>query len=338
MQIYLPRLQPDHGRAIEMNCRLASILACLAALSACAHDDPFSAGASTTTFAAPGVPETTADPDVANGDVGADLDQLPSGPAVPYEVEGRPLPTAIVSTYLSGGGQLLQNDEVLSALDLREFPYPTAMGVVVTDATVSASATDAGVVHRDEALGWLFVDDRTVGELIEGIARMAGLDVSGWSRMDTSSSVSGAVCVEVTFTNESTPVMWKLSGCSYPEFAGLRAVQVHRTGSFAAADLAPVPAVADLLARTGPVANAARFALAGWSLDFTRPDATGSTTVVSFHYTSSNDPIDTLSTALSSWTEWPADEDHGLRFRSADDEWEVTATGAVFTQHGRFPE
>lgn len=321
-----------------MNSRLASILACLAVLSACTHDDPSSAVASTTTLAVPSALETTTDPVVPQVEVGADLAQPPSGPAVPYEVEGRPLPTAIVSTYLSGGGELLQNDEVLRALDLREFPYPAAMGVVVTDATVSVSAADAGTVRREEALGWLFVDDKTVGELIEGIARMAGLNVVGWSRMDTSSSVSGAECVEVTFTNKSTPVVWKLSGCSYPGFAGLRAVQVHRTGSYTGADLAPVPAVADLLARTGPVANAAGLALAGWSLDFTQPDATGSTTTVSFRYTSSNDPIGALSTALSSWAEWPADEDHGLRFRSADDEWEVTTTGAVFTQHGRFPE
>ncbi|MEQ1701430.1 MAG: hypothetical protein ABMA25_15080 [Ilumatobacteraceae bacterium] len=321
-----------------MNYRLASILACLATLSACTNDGPSSAVPSTSALAAPSVRATTADLDGPNDEIGSDLAHLPSGPAVPYEVEGRPLPTAIVSTYLSGGGQLLQNDEVLSVLDLREFPYPTAMGVVVTDATVSVSATDAGTVHREEALGWLFVDEKTIGELIEGIARIAGLNVAGWTRNDTSSSISGAECVEVTFTNESTPLVWKLSGCSYPEFAGLRAVQVHRAGSYAAADLAPVPAIAGLLARIGSVADAAGLALSGWSLDFTRPDATGSTTVVSFRYTSSHDPTGALSTALSSWTEWPADEDHGLRFRSADDEWEVTATGAAFTQHGRFPE
>jgi hypothetical protein len=282
-------------------------------------------------------PETTADPDVPNVEIGTDLVALPSGPAVPYEVDGRPLPTAVVSAYLSRGGQLLRNDDVLGALDLREFPYPSAVGVVVTDATVSVNATDSGAVDREDALGWLFVEDDTIGEIIDGLARKAGLDVAGWRRTESSPNVMGSECLEATYTSELAPVTWKLSGCSYREFAGLRAVQVQRYGSFFAADLAPIAAVADHLTGTALLTNTAGLALAGWSLDFTQPEATGSTSVVSLRFRSPNDPTGALRAALSTWTEIPADEDHGLRFRAADDEWEVSPAGAVFTHHDRFP-
>ena len=74
----------------------------------------------------------------------------------------------MVSAYRSGGGQLLQNSDVLDALDLREFPYPAAVGVVVTDATAHITVREPDLVQRNEGVGWLLVDDRTLGELLDG--------------------------------------------------------------------------------------------------------------------------------------------------------------------------
>ena len=266
---------------------------------------------------------------------------IPTGPPVPFEVDGRPLPTAVVSTYRSGGGQLVQNVVAFEVLDLREIPFPSAMGVVVTDAMVHVTAERPGVVSRDEGLGWLFVDDRTLGELLDGLAGAAGLATTGWRHETVTSAVSGADCMETTYSNDSTAVVWTLSGCAYPEFSGLRAVQVRRTGTYvdAGATLGSASgAIEGYFAPVVSVALEAGLTVDGWTLDLTQPDSTGATTTVTFHLGGDESSVAQLRASLPGWTQVPANEDHGVRFQLGDDEWEVTADGVVFTHRGRFPE
>lgn len=273
------------------------------------------------------------------GDIDRHPPSLPSpaGPPTPFDVEGRPLPTAVVSAYTDGGGQLLQNAEVLDALDLREFPYPSAMGVVVTDASVHTTTLADGLVERDEGLGWLLVDDRTLGELLDGLAARADLTTSGWQHDIASSTQSGAECTEQTYANSAKPLVWTFSGCSYPGFAGLRAVQVRRRGTYRNDAGAPPAMVSGSWSAAERVASSAGLTPVGWGIDFTRPDGDGVTTTVTAQFDTPDDATSKLRAGLSGWTELPADEDHGERFQSADDEWEVTPNGAVFTHRGRFP-
>ena len=153
--------------------------------------------------------------------------------------------------------------------------------------------------------------------------------------------MSGADCLETTYSNDSTAVVWTLSGCAYPEFAGLRAVQVRRTGTFVDAGAAVGAASGAIEGYFAPVASAALEAgltIGGWTLDLTQPDSTGATTTVTFHFEGSADSVPQLRVSLNGWTEVPADEDHGVRFQLGDDEWELTVNRVVFTHRGRFPE
>jgi len=318
-------------------------LTAVTTLMACRADTTSQCDATTpTSTTLPSTSPTSARPTATEIPSDGEPAAAPVGEPIPFVVDGRPLPTAVVATYRDRGGQLLQTASVVQLLDIREIPFPSAMGVVVTDAVAHVETVEPGVVTRDEGIGWLFVDDDTLGDLLDGLAAAAGLAAGGWSYGDTTTTVSGADCTERIYSHPTTPVTWTFSGCSYAEFAGLRAVQVRRVGTFrnvAPTVLVPEPVAASHLVQTQLTTRTAGLVLTGWGVDITQPDASGATMTVSFRFTAGAPGVAAaLRPALAGWTELAADEDHGVRFRSGDDEWEVAATEVVFTSRGRAPE
>lgn len=280
-------------------------------------------------------PSSTTGPAVTSVSGGEALEPEPSGEPIPVVVEGTPLPSAVTSTYLDSGGQLLVTAPMWEQLGVRSMPYPSAPGAYLTDIESIVETVEPGVVARNEGFGWLFEDPRTLGELLDEFATSVEITDGGWVRADTEKVESGANCVERTFTHPASTVTWTLSGCSYPQFSGMRALQVRRQGRFSTTGLQPPTMLAGQQEVTGPVTAAVKAELAGWSVIVTAPDSSGQTLFTSTRYTTATTVETSIDTVLAGWTKTPSTADAGVVWRSGNDRFELDGTSLRFYRVGR---
>jgi hypothetical protein len=280
-------------------------------------------------------PSSTTEPAVTSVAGGEALEPEPAGEAIPVVVEGTPLPSAVTSTYLDSGGQLLVTGPMWEQLGVRSMPYPSAPGAYLTDIESIVEMVEPGVVARNEGFGWLFEDPRTLGELLDEFATSVEITDGGWVRTDTEKVESGANCVERTFTHPASTVAWTLSGCSYPQFSGMRALQVRRQGRYSTTGLQPPTMLAGQQEVTGPVTAAVTAELAGWSVIVTAPDSSGQTLFTSTRYTTATTVETSIDTVLAGWTKTPSTADAGVVWRSGNDRFELDGTSLRFYRVGR---
>lgn len=279
------------------------------------------------------VPATTA---VAVSVAPGALAPEPIDDPIPVAVKGTPLPSAVTSRYEDGGGQLLVTGLLWEQLAVRALPYPAAPGAYLTDAESSVELVEPGVVSRDEGFGWLFEDDRPLGEILDEFANAVGITADGWAREVDESVRSGADCVERHYTNPTRAVAWSLSGCSYPQFSGMRAVQVRRAGRYATSGLQAPPILSAADSTTLAVTDEMGASVSGWSVVVSQPDASGSTMSLSIMFDlPSGADESVVRSVLSGWTERPANEARGVSWESGNDRWELNDGVLSFHRAGR---
>jgi hypothetical protein len=197
---------------------------------------------------------------------------------------------------------------------------------------IEASAVDGGWQRRD-ALQWLFMDvsHASLDSILDELA--AAAEVSGWAVSERTETISNGDCIERTFTTLSTPTTWKLSGCKYPDYAGMFAVAVERSGTFANAPSPVDPSVA-------AVASSVDGQVTAVSVVFDHPTSTGSAVTLTATATVSFDAglavaEATLSAGpLTGWRMAPG-EGSVMYSGGIGTRWVVSSGEATITASGR---
>jgi hypothetical protein len=137
----------------------------------------------------------------------------------------------VTTAITSKGGELADTASWDARHETFGLPRIAGPGVRLVAAEIEATAVGGGWQRRD-ALQWLFMDIAHVSldELLDDVASAAG--VGDWVVSEFQQTVSNGECVERTFTASTTTTTWKLSGCSYPDLAGLFAIGVERSSRF----------------------------------------------------------------------------------------------------------
>lgn len=169
--------------------------------------------------------------------------ELSVGPGLEVAVSGGLLPSAVTSAITSKGGELADTASWDARYETFGLPRVAGPGVRLVAGEIEAVLVGEGWQRRD-ALQWLFMDTThaSLGEFLDELA--AAADINDWVVSERQETVSNGECIERVLTNAATTTTWKLSGCAYPDFAGMFAVAVERSGVFANAPSPVDPTVA----------------------------------------------------------------------------------------------
>lgn len=239
---------------------------------------------------------------------------LPVGPGPEVQVSGGMLPSSVTSAMTSTGGEVADTASWDARYETFGLPRVAGPGARLVAGEIEASAVDGGWRRRD-ALQWLFIDTThaSLGELLDELA--AGADINDWVVSERQETVSNGECIERVVTNAATTTTWKLSGCTYPDFAGMFAVAVERSGVFTNAPSPVDPTVA-------MVATSVDGEVTAVSVFFGPPASTGSAATLTVSATVSFDAG--LADAEAALTTGPL-----LGWRAAPGEGSVMYSGGI---------
>ena len=243
--------------------------------------------------------------------------ELQVGPGPEVMVSGGLLPSAVTSAISSKGGELADTASWDARYETFGLPRIAGPGVRLVAGEIEALAVDGGWQRRD-ALQWLFMDvsHASLESILEELAVAA--EVSDWSVIERHETVGGGDCTERTFTTSTSEAAWKLSGCTYPEFAGMFAVAVERSGTFVHTPSPVDPSVA-------AVATSVDGQVTAVSVIFDHPTSTGSAVTLTATVTVSFDAG--LADAKALLTEGPL-----AGWRAAPGDGSVMYSGGIGTR------
>lgn len=258
---------------------------------------------------------------------------LPAGPGPEVTVSGGLLPSAVTSAIMSKGGELADTASWDARYETFGLPRVAGPGVRLVAGEIEASAVDGGWQRRD-ALQWLFMDvsHASLDSILDELA--AAAEVSDWAVGERQETVGNGDCTERTFTTPTDSATWKLSGCTYPDFAGMFAVAVERSGTFVNAPSPVDPSVAALVSSVDGQVTAV-------SVVFDHPTSTGSavtltaTATVSFDAGLADAEATLTAGPLAGWRVAPGDGSVmysggiGTRWVVSSGEATLTATGRL---------
>lgn len=291
----------------------------------CSAGDNGAPPSTSTTSAATAV--TTAPQPPADGP-----EQLPVGPGPEVAVSGGLLPSAVTSAITSKGGELADTASWDARYETFGLPRVAGPGVRLVAGEIEASAVDGGWQRRD-ALQWLLMDvsHASLDSILNELA--AAADVSNWAVSERQEAVGNGDCTERTFTTPTSEATWKLSGCTYPDFAGMFAVAVERSGTFVNAPSPIDPSVAALVSSVdGQVTTV--------SVVFDHPTSTGSavtltaTATVSFDAGLADAEATLTAGPLAGWRVAPG-EGSVMYSGGIGTRWVVSSGEATLTATGR---
>lgn len=257
---------------------------------------------------------------------------LQVGPGPEVRVSGGLLPSAVTSAMTSKGGELADTASWDASYETFGLPRVAGPGARLVAGEIEAVAVDGGWQRRD-ALQWLFMDVSHVslGSILDELA--AAAEVGDWAVSERQETVGNGDCTERTFTRATDTTTWKLSGCAYPDFAGMFAVAVERSGTLVNAPSPVDPSVAAVVSSVGGQVTAV-------SVVFDHPTSTGSavtltaTATVSFGAGLADAEATLMAGPLAGWRVAPGDGSvmysGGIGTR-----WVVSSGEATLTSTGR---
>ena len=258
--------------------------------------------------------------------------ELPSGAGAVVEVSGGALPAAVTGAVTSRGGELGDTASWDARYETYGLPRVAGSGVRLVAGEIEATAVEDGWQRRD-ALQWLLMDvsHASLGEILEELAVAAGLE--RWQVSERAEMVGNGDCLERRFTTSSTSTTWELSGCSYPDMAGMFAVAVERSGVFANAPSLVDPSVA-------AVASAMSGQLTSVSVFFGPPLTAGSASTltvsatVGFEAGLEEAQVTLTAGPLAGWRASPG-EGSVMYAGGVGSRWVLSSGSAVFAAAGR---
>ena len=270
----------------------------------------------TSTGAATSVPGSV--PDVAGV-------PYPVGPVVELPVAGGIFPTTLGRVYLESGGKLLTEVQA-PRYGIGSWPTPTGGGVYTTDVEVSVELHGDGTVTREDAMVWLFPDDRPLAGIVTDLAVLLGLP--GAVSTETRASSTGPCSLSVF---ELAGVTWELGGCEFEQFPGVRSLAVSRTARY---DTSGRPETGLVMPPdVSGVLSAVKGEVTGWSVAFGSPDVSTGSTVRRTVTVSTGRPVTVVADELAAvlpgaWTREDGIDDV-VTFASPVAVWTVNPDGTV---------
>lgn len=320
--------------------RTLSLLAvALVAITGCSGDDNTTTVASTdaesktTTVVSDSLPAgSTSTPTPAESTVpdGVNPVELVAGAGVSVPVSGGLLPDRVVTSLRANGGELANTASFDARYETWGLPRVTGASVQLVAAESIVDANN-GAWRRRDGMQWLFMDvsHDGIGALMDEMAAAAA--VADWPVEVVDTAVGGGECVERTYTRDG--IEWLLQGCAYPDFAGMYALGVTRSGLFTAGPVIVDPSVA-------PMVDVLDGELTMVSVRFEHPASAGSVVTLTVqavvtHQVPGAEAVDAVAEGpLQGWTRQPGDSSvqfvGGLGVR-----WMVTDGEARLTGEGR---
>lgn len=247
-------------------------------------------------------------------------------------MSGGMLPSSVTSAMTSKGGEVADTASWDARYETYGLPRVAGPGARLVAGEIEASAVDGGWRRRD-ALQWLFIDTThaSLGALLDELA--ADADINDWVVSERQETVGNGECIERSLTNAATTTTWKLSGCVYPDFAGMFAVAVERSGVFTNAPSPVDPSV-------NAVASSLDGEVTAVSVFFGPPASTGSAVTLTVSATvrfdaGLADAEATLTTGpLTGWRTAPG-EGSVMYSGGIGARWVVSSGEATLTATGR---
>ena len=267
---------------------------------------------------------------VASDDGPQIVSAYPAGVAgVEFEVAGPPLPSAMGQIYLDSGGSLLTEPQA-ARYGIGGFPSLRGSTVYTTDVEVTITVADE-LVEREDAMVWLFTEDRPLARLTADLAVAIGLP--GATSSETRDGSSGP-CSMSTF--ELPGAVWTIGGCEFDDWPGVRSLAVSRLATF---DATASSAVTELTAQ--PDVSAQLAALPGstvvsWSTSFGQPDpSTGAVVKRTVTIDVDADPssvADRLQVTLAAgaWRRATSGDGDEVSFSAPFAVWSITADAVTY--------